>query len=155
MTNLKITGHRPFTDQWAAAFCDAINANSEYRESGQRWTWPLALVLEAAPALAYPRDTAVLLDLDKGYCRSASLHVDSVPAAPFILRGDYHVWKQIIKGGLDPIMAVTRKQLRLEGSLATVMLHARSAKILVSCAVQVPTLFPDDEGSTNQVEHRL
>lgn len=136
-------GLRPFTAEWAAAFRDAIDASVAYRDAAQRWTWPLALVLDAAPALGYAGDTAILLDLDRGRCRSASVST-GVVTAPFVVRGEYDAWKQIIRGELDPIMAITRKRLRLKGSLATIMLHARSAKLLVGCAAAVPTSFPDE-----------
>lgn len=135
---------RPFTEPWAAAFCDAINSSDAYHASAQKWIWPLALVLEADAALGYPSGAAIVLELENGYCRGASLHATDEVSTPFVLRGDYATWKQILKGELDPVMAITRKRLTLEGSLATIMLNARSAKILVACAAAVPTSFPDE-----------
>lgn len=137
---------RPFTEPWAAAFCDAINASRAYFDSAQHWTWPLALVLDPAPGLGYPQGAGILLELDRGRCNGASVHEADKVSAPFVVRGEYATWIQIIKGELDPITAITRKRLQLEGSLATIMLHARSAKILVSCATLVPTTFPHETG---------
>lgn len=135
---------QPFTEPWAAAFCDAINSSDAYHASAQNWIWPLALVLEADAALGYPRGAAIRLELEKGHCRGVSLHAMDEVSAPFVLRGDYASWKQVLKGELDPVMAITRKRLTLEGSLATIMLNARSAKILVTCAAAIPTSFPDE-----------
>ena len=139
---------RPFTQPWASAFCEAVNASTAYREAAKSWTWPLALVLDRAPELGYPADVAILLDLQRGECRSARvLSADELEAAapPFRVSGDFAAWKEVNSGQLDPITAIMRKRLRLTGSLATIMLHARSAKLLVDCASAVPTEFPDEE----------
>jgi hypothetical protein len=65
-------------------------------------------------------------------------------AAPFKLRGPYAVWKRLVRGELDPVMAVARGELRLEGPLTTLMMHVSSARALVACAQRVPTTFPDE-----------
>jgi hypothetical protein len=41
-------------------------------------------------------------------------------------------------------MAVALRQVTLQGSLSTLMLHAGAAKALVACARGVPTHFPDE-----------
>jgi putative sterol carrier protein len=65
--------------------------------------------------------------------------------APFVLRGSYETWKAVMREGLDPVMAVATGRLALErGALTTLMLHTRSARLLVELARQVPTRFPDE-----------
>ena len=52
--------HRPFSQPWADAFRDAINADADYRAAAGSWTWPVALLLDPAdPALGYPEPVAV------------------------------------------------------------------------------------------------
>jgi hypothetical protein len=63
----------PFTPEWTQAFREAINASASYREAAEDWAWPLALCLLREPALGYPEDVAILLELDRGHCRSARL----------------------------------------------------------------------------------
>ena len=123
---------------------DAINGDAAYRAAATSWTWPVALVLEAEPGLGYATDTAVELALDRGVCSSALTLEPAAIRAPFVLRGSYAAWKRIVRGITDPVMAVVLRQVTLQGSLSTLLLHARAAKALVACAQNVPTHFPDE-----------
>ena len=136
---------RPFSQPWADAFCDAINASVAYRESARGWTWPLALVLERAPEYGYAEDTAVVLDLDRGECRSARVLPAAHADAPFAVRGPYDAWKAVARGALDPVAGIMLRRLTLVGPLATLLAHVQSARELVSCAARVETDFPDEK----------
>lgn len=136
----------PFTQPWADAFCAAIESDADYRAASQSWRWPLALVLEAKPELGFAEDVAVELALDRGHCASARAVAARDVTAPYVLRGGYDAWKRVVRGELDPVLAVTTGKLRLvKGALTTLMLHSRSARALVACARNVPTRFPDEE----------
>ena len=134
----------PFTQSWADALRASINASHEYAAAAGSWTWPVALAMDPAPALGYPDAVAILLDLRHGECRAARALSPSALRAPFVVRGDYATWKEIMRGALDPVTGIMRKRLRLAGSLATLIMHVRAAKALVACAASVPTIFPDE-----------
>lgn len=137
--------HAPFTAEWAAALCGAIESDAEYRVAAAKWTWPVALVLDAEPELGYPEPVAAELSLDRGRCHGAALcHLDAV-TAPFVLRAAYTTWKAVVRGELDVIAAVVQRRISVRGSLATLMMHARAATALVACARAVPTRFPDED----------
>lgn len=137
--------HLPFTPPWATAFRDAIAADAGYRAAAARWTWPVALVLEPEPAFGYPDAVAVELALDRGDCHGAAIRAADAVTAPFVLRAPYATWKAVVRGELDPLAAVTLGRIRVQGSIATLMLHARAATALVGCARAVPTRFPDED----------
>ena len=139
-----MTGLRPFSAEWAASFRAVIDADADYRVAAKGWTWPVALVLNATPALGYADDSAVEFALDRGSCHKATIIPASAVTAPFVFRADFPIWKQMAQGTLDPLLAVTRRQIALTGSLATLLLHAKAAKALVACAQRVPTQFPDE-----------
>ncbi len=135
--------HRPFTQAWTDAFVHAINADATYKTAGAGWTWPLALVLAAAPAHGYPEDVAVELELSGGACHAARLVAGQHSSCDYVLRGDYDTWKSVVTGQTDPVVAVTLGKLKLvKGSLTTLMLQTKAAKALVACAQAVPTEFP-------------
>lgn len=136
--------HKPFTRAWAEALRDAINADANYKRAAAKWTWPVALVLDASPALGYQEPVAVELTLDRGTCHAVQLIAPSAISAPFTLRATYHVWKLIVTDSLDAVTAVTMGQVKLTGSLTTLLLHVNAAKALVGAARLVPTAFPDD-----------
>ncbi|MCX5762330.1 MAG: Fis family transcriptional regulator [Gemmatimonadetes bacterium] len=135
---------RPFTQPWADALREAINADAAYRAVAANWTWPVALVLDAAPDLGYATDAAVEFALHRGDCTSARVVEYADINAPFVLRAPYAVWKKVVRGITDPVMAIALRQITLQGSLSTLMMHAGAAKALVACARTVPTRFPDE-----------
>jgi putative sterol carrier protein len=141
-----VNAPRPFTQPWADALKDAINASSAYRAVAGSWTWPVVLVLDATPAFGYADSVAVRFELDRGTCSDARVVPADDATAPFVLRAPYAVWKKVVRGITDPVMAIALRQVALEGSLATLMLHAPAAKALVACARAVPTHFPDEDG---------
>jgi putative sterol carrier protein len=136
--------HRPFTAEWAGAFRDAIEADATYREAAAKWTWPVALVLNAAPELGYPDSVAVELTLNRGRCHAAEIRSASTVSATIVLTAPYDTWKSVVKGELDPLLGVTRGKIAVKGSLATLMMHAKAAAALVAVARTVPTEFPDE-----------
>ena len=137
----------PSTD-WVAAYEQAINASEEYRSASTEWTHgAVALVMPAAPAIGIPEDIAILLDLERGVCRSARLVTkQQAQHAPFILTAEYRYWKQIIKKELGPIAGIMQRKVGLVGSLPIVVRFIKSAEALVAAATRVPTRFLD-EGS--------
>lgn len=136
--------HRPFSTEWAAAFREAIESNTRYQEVATKWTWPVALVLQAAPEFGYSETVAVELMLDRGRCHSAQIMSRDAVTAPFVLTAPYPVWKAVVKGELDPLVGVTRGKITVQGSLGILMMHAKSAAALCACAQNVPTAFPDE-----------
>jgi len=136
--------HAPFTPEWTAALCAAIESDAEYRAVAAKWTWPVALVLEPAPEIGYPESVAVELALDRGHCLGAELRTPDAVTAPFVLTADYPTWKAVVHGDLDLIGAVMHRRIKVEGSLVTLMLHTKAAIALVACARRVPTHFPDE-----------
>jgi len=139
-----VTPLRPFTQPWADALRDAINADRVYRAAAANWTWPVALVLEAIPELGYAEPAAVEFDLDRGTCTAVRTLAPVAVTAPFVLRAPYAVWKRIVRGVTDPVMAVVLRQVSLQGSLSTLMRHSAAARLLVTCARGIPTRFPDE-----------
>lgn len=135
----------PFTQAWADAFRAKVNGNPEYRKAARRWPWPLALVLEPSPANGFPTPRALVLEFDGRGCIRADAETTDRVDAPFVITGAYGSWKRIMRGDLDPITAIVKRRLHLRGSLAKVLLHARAAKTLITCATTIPTQFPDDE----------
>lgn len=136
--------HRPFTAEWATAFRDAIEADASYRDAAAKWTWPVALVMQAAPEYGYPDSVAVELTLERGRCHEAVIRSADTVSAAIVLTAPYHIWKSVVKGELDPLVGVTRGKIAVKGSLATLMMHAKAATALVACARAVPTEFPDE-----------
>jgi putative sterol carrier protein len=136
----------PFTQSWADAFRDAINADPGYRAVAAGWSWPVALLLEPSePALGYPEPVAVQVALDRGTAGDARLVHGDAATADVVLGASYETWKEIVRGTVDPVGAVMSGRLRLvRGSLMTLMSQINAARALVNCAARTPTEFPDE-----------
>ena len=137
----------PFpSHEWVAAYGAAIGASDAYKNASQEWTHgAVALVMPAQPDIGIPEDVGILLDLDRGVCRSARL-VPRAEAqqAPFVLTAEYRYWKQILKKELGPIAGIMQRKVALQGSLPIVVKFIKSAEALVDAATRVPTLFLDE-----------
>jgi putative sterol carrier protein len=119
----------------------AVNTDDTYRSTAKGWTNPVALVV--TPDTALPHGAAVQVNLVAGVCLSAESVLPAAVTAPFVLSADLATWKEIVAGAIDPIMAVARGKVKLaQGSLGTLMLHAKSAQALVACAQQIDTSWP-------------
>lgn len=132
--------------EWVAAYGAAIEASADYKNASREWTHgAVALVMPAQPEIGMPEDVGILLDLDRGACRSARL-VPRAEAqkAPFVLTAEYRYWKQILKKELGPIAGIMQRKVALQGSLPIVVRFIKSAEALVDAATRVPTLFLDE-----------
>ena len=139
-----MTALTPFTVEWAEALRRTIDSDPEYHRVGSGWKWPIALVMNATPALGFAVDVVVELTLNSGVCTAAQIITASEITAPFVLRADYAVWKELAHGTLDPLGALTGRRITLTGSLPKLLFHAKAVRALVACAQRVPTKFPDD-----------
>ena len=112
---------------------------------------PVCFLLDAFGALVHAvaavggEAVAVELMLHQGRCQAAEIRSRDSVSAPFVLTAPYAVWKSVVKGELDPLVGVTRGKIKVQGSLATLMMHAKSAAALCACARNVATAFPDED----------
>jgi putative sterol carrier protein len=134
--------------EWTAAYKDAINQNESYKKTGKDWTHGVvAYLVKADPAVGIPEDTAMLMDLHGGECRSAKLvsGKEAEAAAPFVIVGSYAQWKQVIKREIDPTKALMQGKLKLtKGHMPTMVKYVHASKDLVESTAKVPTKFRDE-----------
>ena len=133
------------SDEWVAAYKDAINANPAYKAAGADWTHGVvALVIKAAPP-ALPNDIGLWLDLDRGACRDAKIvTLDEAMKAPFCITGDYPRWKAVFRKELDPIKGMMQGKLKLKGDLPTIVRAVKASQQLVETCGMVDTKFADE-----------
>lgn len=132
-----------FSDEWAQAWCRALNDSHAYRAAAATWEGSVGLVMtrpEAAPQ-------AVLLDLWHGECRGARVApaADVEAAAVYVIAAPRDTWKELLGGRASPLVALMSGKLRLtKGNMATLLPYANAAKELVASATLVETVFPDE-----------
>lgn len=133
------------SESWTAAYKDALNTNPDYARAGKDWTHgAVTMVVKANAGLGIERDVAMLLDVDSGVCRAATL-MEAEPAreaAPFVIEGEYDRWKSVIQGEVEPIKAMMQGKLKLtKGHLPTIIRYVDSSRQLVVSASRVDSKF--------------
>ncbi len=134
-----------FSEEWVASYKNAINGNPGYATAAADWTYGVvALVCKAQPP-AFPKDTGIWLDLDKGVCREARIvSTEEAAKAPFCITGEYARWKQVLKKELEPIKGMMQGKLKLKGDLPTIVRAVKAAEELVNSAQALDTRFQDE-----------
>lgn len=136
------------SNEWVAAYRDAINANPEYKKAGKDWTHGVvAMVVKAEPSLGIDEDLAMALDVHEGTCRGCKLlpAKEAEATAPFVVVASYAQWKQVIKREIDPTKALMQGKLKLtKGHMPTMVKYVNASKQLVESTAHVPTKFRDE-----------
>lgn len=132
-----------FTQDWAVAWGEQINASDSYKNAAKTWKWPVVLTMQEDPGLGLG-ERSVYLDLFRGDCREArEAGPEDLENAPYILAADPATWKQVLDGQLEPIPGIMRGRIRLaKGGLATLLPYVVAAKEMVAAATRVDTRFP-------------
>lgn len=132
--------------EWCEALIDALQSDPDAGRASQGWNGDIAAVVLAEPPLlpaafvAYGRpdaarvaDFRLLEDLEE---------VDEIEPA-YVARASYSVWRDLIRGTLDPVEAVLRKRVQFEGDLEQVIARAQFKAMLRRALDRVPTQFLD------------
>ena len=133
------------TPEWARALFEAINASSEYRNSGATWgvgfNGNVLFAFEAAGPLTKP--LYLLLKLQGG--KSTGAEFVSGPTSPdagFTLRGPYPLWREILGGKTLAATAILMGRMKVEGNTVTLLKHAGAHRSLMHCVASLDTRYP-------------
>lgn len=133
------------SEEWTAAYRDAVNSNPKYQDAGKAWTFgPVAMVVTKQPDIGLNDDACMVLDVEGGECRGTTFHTgrESFPETPFVIEANYERWREVVEGKIDPIKAMMQNRLKLTvGHLPTMLRFVESSRQLVVSASSVPTQF--------------
>jgi putative sterol carrier protein len=132
-----------FSEEWAQAWCRALNGSEAYRHAAARWEGPVGLVMTTPTG----ESRAVFLDLWHGECRSARIgQADEVhAAASYVISAARDTWQDLLSARTSPLLALMTGKLKLtKGDMAALLPYAGAAKELVSTVTMVDTVFPED-----------
>lgn len=133
-----------FTEEWAVACCERLNAREAYRAAAASWEGTIVLAMTADPAHGVDADRAVFIDAHRGECRGAwPASAAEQESAAYVFRADPATWKRLLAAETDPVSAVMGGKLRLvRGSLMTLARYAGAAREMVAAAGEVGGTFP-------------
>lgn len=138
------------SEEWCRAAIALAEADPELPAASAGWQGDFCVVmLPAPPYLREPfiihlrpegariGEFRVLEDLDE---------VDEVGAA-YVARAPYPVWKGLLRGTVDPVEAVLRRQVSVQGDVQPLIERARFKGIIDRVLSQLQTTFVDGEGT--------
>lgn len=131
-----------FSEEWCAAWCAALNAEPAYAQAAATWEGAVVLVAEGEGVAR----SGAWLDLHHGACRDArpASPADEVTAR-YVLTATPSVWRQVLTGGLAPLMGVMLGKIRLaRGGLGELLPYVGAARLMVEMAGRVPAAFPPE-----------
>jgi putative sterol carrier protein len=134
-----------FSAEWANAWAELLRQDAGYRKAAKSWRWPVVVTIRADAAVGLAEDRSVFLDLWEGDCRTARpATAADLESASIVIAADFAIFRQILDGKLDPLVALMRGKLQLvKGSLVKLLPYTQAAKQLVALAAAVPTRFPE------------
>jgi putative sterol carrier protein len=130
-----------FSDEWARAWCAALNASEAYRRTAATWEGSVALVAGDAAGRA---SSAIWLDLHHGSCRAArEAGSGDLETAEYVLEAEPSAWREVLEGRVSAVSALMTGRVRLtRGELGRLLPHAAAAQELLRLAARLDTEFP-------------
>lgn len=131
--------------EWLDEYVDAIKASDELRDASRTWEGDITLVVEAEPDHGVPDEVWAWFHLHHGEFRGAKLvSPDEGERATYVIKASYTVWKDVIRGRIEPVRGMTQGKLKLSGDLPQLTQHMRAVSELVTLAARVSTEFADE-----------
>jgi SCP-2 sterol transfer family len=133
------------------------------------WLEALVAALNRQPDLARAvdglgRDAGLVVERDAGLARDAAAYgkfaggrvearlladaddlLELEPA--YVVRAPYRLWKELLRGTVDPVRAALSGRVRVEGDLEALVRRAPFRHVADAALREVPTEFPDEEGA--------
>ena len=125
-----------FTEPWAQAWAHELNTSPEYRAAASQWHGSICFKLkDRDPA----RAKSIFLDLEEGTCREARRATQQdLENARFVLTARERVWKRLVTGRSDPLVALMTGLIRFErGRLTDFAGQGKAAQELMRAAQRI------------------
>jgi len=129
--------------QWLEQLQDAINHSDAYASAAKTWEGDFYFIVRPAPGMA--ESVKFYLDLWHGECRD--VHIVSGPEdrePEFVITGTLDTYRQIFTKHLDPIEALMKRKLAIQGNMLKVLRSVKATVELVNCCTKVDTRYPDE-----------
>ncbi len=141
---------RPFTDEWALAYRDALNKHEGCREAGANFELgPFGFIAranggdqqDARADTPPPQDAAVYFDYEKGECRHVTIlsTKDVFRACTVVWEASYENWGKIFDLSLNPTTAFLTGKLKLAKGNIYQLLNNNKFAVYIAQAAPWPS----------------
>ncbi len=133
--------------EWADEAVRLANADPEVAAAGADWVGDFGIVIEAEPGKL---DSTFAVHVVPGGGRVERWKILRDPdeleeiEPAYLARAPYSVWKALLKGDLDPVEAVLRRQITLAGDVQPLIERARYKGISDRVLARIRTVWADE-----------
>jgi putative sterol carrier protein len=131
--------------EWLDEYAEAIGGSHALLEAARDWEGDITLVVEAEPDKGLSVEVWAWLDIHHGEFRGARLVTPAEgERARYVIRAPYSVWKDVLRGRVEPIKGMRQGKLKLSGDLPELSRRVGAVAELVTIASAVTTGFADE-----------
>ena len=129
------------SEEWAKEFVDRINNDPEFAKAASTWEGSLALNIMSEDGLL---DENFILWLDpyhgevRDYKKISSLEDEK---ANFSISAKYSVWRDIVSGKVNPMMAMMTGKLRVKGNMAKLLTQKQASDKIMDLMQEMDLKF--------------
>jgi putative sterol carrier protein len=135
------------TQEWATAYCKAINENENYKDAAgpngfppDGWEGDFLFIVEPSGNLDH--EIRMFVGLYHGECTGARILAEGEELeTEYVYSGPYDAWVAVLKKELDPIRGLLAGKFKLQGDMAKVLKATRAAQELVVSTTTIDTEF--------------
>jgi putative sterol carrier protein len=135
------------SEEWCEAAIALVNADPERAVAAAGWNGDLGAVVESeAGKLDETFVAYVVPEGDRiGKFKVLPDPDDLEELEPaYVIRGPYSVWKALLQGTMDPVEAIVRRRIRVQGDVQPLIERARFRGIVDRMLRQLETHFADE-----------
>lgn len=135
--------------EWAEAAIAWLNADAETAEAGLGWEGDFGVVIDAEPG-KLSRTFVAHIEPSGGRVKRFRVLADPddleeiEPA--YVARAPYSVWKALLQGTMDPVDAVLRRRISVQGDVQPLIERARYKGIADRMLAKLETVYADEQG---------
>jgi hypothetical protein len=134
--------------QWCEEAVRLVNEDPERSLAAQGWVGEIGIIVDAEPGKlprpfvvhVVPRDARI----EKLRVLEDPDDLDELEPA-YLARAPYTVWKELLKGSLDPVEAVLRRRIAVKGDLQQLIERLRFKGIADRVFAQLKTEYLDEQ----------
>ena len=133
--------------EWCELAIKLVNADPQSAQAGAGWTEDFGVVIEAEPGKLADSFVVHLLPkdgrIDRFEVLSDADELEEIEPG-YLARAPYSGWKGLLQGTLDPVEAVLKRRIAVEGDLEPLIERMKYKGIADRVLAQVATEFEDE-----------
>ncbi len=136
------------SQEWCEAAIRIANSDPESALAGEGFVGDFGAVIEAEPG-KLDQPFIALIETSNGRIGKLTVlddpdDLDDIEPA-YLARAPYSVWKSLLQGKLDPVEAVLRRRIAVQGDIQQLIERMKYKGIADRVLAQLGTTFADDQ----------